>query len=517
MKIDMYARSASFDVHLTPFSHRPPADSVGGGFTLVEVIISIAIALLLIVGISQVFSIAQRTIAAGTTVLDDVMTNRSVQGVLAKDFREMVDGADAPAIVIHSGSCSTWRSRVDMTEDRDGDNATLNDPTGSGSLPRLSFTQVNQRIHRFDKMCFFVRGLYTRQTSDAPNLVSPTTSNEAFIWLGHLMLPTNDTVKKYDPSQPDAGDWFGPGVIGKNPSIHNDNNLFASDWILGREVILLKPEPAETAFPGPPTSDKNDPLSFLTSQVGGISLVASRYDLAATSIDYYRRYLLTTPNHDGYPWWEHISGSQIDGPILSDGRYFANPFLRRPSGAANAAMWMSASAAQTTPVFVRNCTQCIIDFAGDFATQDPTTGKITSAQPDGQVDYTVDPLTGKRKIRWYGFPRDASNEGKIGVDTGTHQQFGVCPLSDTLRLAPDYARVTANLPPIERNPLPYSANYAAAMPAVASGASEVYLCAWGADNVVLPRPRMLRITLAVDDPTGHLSNEQLYEYVFNLP
>ena len=42
-----------------------------------------------------------------------------------------------------------------------------------------------------------------------------------------------------------------------------------------------------------------------------------------------------------------------------------------------------------------------------------------------------------------------------------------------------------------------------------------YTCAWGpADNV---RPKMIRLTIVIDDPNGRLPDGQTYEYVFSLP
>jgi hypothetical protein len=179
-------------------------------------------------------------------------------------------------------------------------------------------------------------------------------------------------------------------------------------------------------------------------------------------------------------------------------------------------------------MFIKGCSQFIVEFAGDFVAQDPTTGQVTSCDPtqlDGQVDFTVDPTTNAHKIRWYGFPRDPADEGKIGVvpsvGTATDVQYGVCPLHDTLARASNFKAVYNNVFPAERVLPPFAANYestaVAVMKAGNSGASRGYIVAWGIDTPTLPRPRMMRITFAIDDPLGHLSTSQIYEYVFTLP
>ncbi|MDQ3826554.1 MAG: hypothetical protein M3325_12795, partial [Actinomycetota bacterium] len=64
---------------------------------------------------------------------------------------------------------------------------------------------------------------------------------------------------------------------------------------------------------------------------------------------------------------------------------------------------------QTVPVFVRGCTQFMVEYAGDYLKQDPVTGAVTGtylggpAGVDGQVDYVLvdefDPAKGNVKVR----------------------------------------------------------------------------------------------------------------------
>ena len=44
-----------------------------------------------------------------------------------------------------------------------------------------------------------------------------------------------------------------------------------------------------------------------------------------------------------------------------------------------------------------------------------------------------------------------------------------------------------------------------------------YVCAWGPGADPGTLPKLIRITVAIDDPNGRLNNEQTYEYVFPLP
>jgi hypothetical protein len=386
---------------------------------------------------------------------------------------------------------------------------------------------------------FFIRNHVFRQTADGPNLTSTTSSNEAMVWLGHVAQPSDTTINTWDyksPAPANGAGWFNPaeGAVsgGTNP-----NNVFASQWILGREIMLLVPTPTESYFPGPASGYTNltpsplslfEPAMSVPAPPGTVSIPVhgSRYDLAATSISEFRQFLTTrgtTPTSTGYYWWEELSGVQPSPKmpptappnprtlpitpawVSGDRRYFANPVIRTP-GAAVAANWMSAAAAQTYPIFVRGCTQFIVEFAGDYLDQSvspPVAGQ------DRQIDFVIDPVTGARHIRWYGAPRDVNGDRVIdspipAAPSNTWPVHDVAPVS-----------ASTNVPQLFERAIPGATTFAGTTPYT----SQVYQCAWGPDTdaVGIPRPKMIRITIAIDDPAGHLNTDQIFEYVYELP
>ena len=477
--------------------------------------ISIAIALVLILGISQIFSLAQQTTGAGMNVLAAAETNRAVQTRLNEDFTAIDNGTDSPGLVIVSYAAAAFRNRVDMQGDGDGDPRTLNSPTGVGNItnPPEVVYRPDSRVHRLDRICFFARDKFVRQTGNsvAPiSMTSPTTSYEAFVWLGHLALPNNAGITGYNGASPQSNptDYINPGAGSLTATPANNNNFFASDWILGREAILLSPSPSEVAFLA-----TNNALSILNAAntAGGANLFMSRYDLAGTSISNYHSTLTTT----NYTWWEDLSGIQLFIPptnppaaiqtVKNNQRYWGNPFFTKPNVTGTAAQaWLSSAAAQASPVFVRGCTQFIVEFAGDYMVQNPATGAPTAAGQDGQVDYTVDSVTGAHHIRWYGYERDTNDDGTIDprvdvVPVKTALAYYGIPMSNTAATFERFIPANYTLQAQGTNSSPY-------------------ICAWGPDtDATLPRPKMIRITMAVDDPNGHLNTEQTFEYVFNLP
>lgn len=525
-----------------PHTHpdfRPPLGATGRAtapraFTLVEVLISIAIALLLIIAISQIFGIAQRTTGTGQALLGAAQSNRGLQGVFARDIRAMVPVSDTPAFVIASYSVAAFRNLQDFNQA-----SNPNDPRDFGNLPNNVVSNqpfsVNSRIHRLDRMGFFARDAFHRQTSDAPFIVSSTTSNEAFIWIGHLALPNNPAITAWDPNNPaaatGAGGWFNPGQPSIPGTSINDNNLYAASWILGRQVTLLVAPP----IPAPPYPESGYQLAggppfplYLLPPSGAPAaystdgttapLCSSRYDLSYTTI---ADWTSITANAAAINWWQYLSGLQFTpgspgAPITLDQRYYANPYPNKGPNftSATSGRWTSAAAAQTSPIFLRGCTQFIVEFAGDFATQNPSNGVLVGPAPDGEIDYILDRATGQRRIRWYGFPRNVANTAGALEPDITMDENDVLPVSTYLRVPPL---------PFERTVPPYSLPFNA-MNFPTGGpntnfpySSEPYVCAWSGGSTAAYRPRMLRITVAVDDANGRLNAEQTYEYIYTLP
>jgi hypothetical protein len=156
---------------------------------------------------------------------------------------------------------------------------------------------------------------------------------------------------------------------------------------------------------------------------------------------------------------------------------------------------------------------------------------------DGQIDfiYTNIPVGATstqnivRTIRWYGLPRGTTNNATVNAGNGD-----VAPLRDVLYIASQSKQlVTAaqnnipvnapfekplQLPLLVNNTRNISSDYAAQTPTgpapTALGNGAQYICAWGPND---PKPKMIRITMTIDDPGGRLGDGQTYEYIYTLP
>jgi prepilin-type N-terminal cleavage/methylation domain-containing protein len=537
------------------------------GFTLIELMISVAIALVLILAVNRVFRVTSDTIGAGQTLSSKGRDFRAVRSSFYNDLTMSVPPQaagsstldDGPFLVIRSERIMMFRNRADQLADRDADPATsdvdADNTEGEAGVPGevVRTTDLNDRSHRLDRLMFFARGQFRRQTGgDIASggrvpFQAEMSSPEAFVWYGHLQLPDYSTPtadqRRYATRRP------GERVPSSSPlgqlQPKNPLNFYAADWTLGRVAIGLT-EGADESNDGVGDliyDDHGQPQLFYRRSAGlldagslapiranvgtggavrsddGWELEWGRYDVANTSITQYRqilgRYISANPSTGPLAWYNLVSALQFQ----------ADPFPRRPVTAADLA--------RTVPVFLPNCSQFAVEFAGDFVTQkvdDPyrspnenvPDGTVMSNTPDDRIDFVVLPDK-SHNVRWYGFPRDTTGDGRIPVVArgNANQMPDVVPLRDVRRTAVNLRPGEMDGAPFERMrdergrqrlPLPSGGDYARSTSPDAS-----YVVAWGPDTAALPRPQMLRIVFTLDDPAGRLNAAQTYEYVIKLP
>lgn len=520
-------------------------------FTLIELLVSLAMVLILIVGVNQVFRIATTSIGAGQALSDSSRDNRAIQAVLYNDFQQsIIRSSDSPCFVIRSARASAFRDRKEMLSsqsyaklyagtpdptagtvdtairsiDLNGNNVEGEGAVAGEVVPR---NDLSQRNYRQDMMCFFARGLYPRQTANDGQYSADMSSGEAWIWYGQLRQPIDFTNTSSSSKDPGTN-----SLTGSNPKTENEtsnpNNFYARQWGLGRVAMLLKdPSPPLPATNGTIADKAGNPQFYVRRLAGaaatstaplaagtgafngsttdGINLEQSRYDLAGTSVDSFRTILKSViPLKSTNPTWY--------GPSNLTPRFAGYPYPTKPLS--------SYGVARTTPWLVGGCTQFIVEFAGDYLSQDPTTGAVTgnysTAATDGQIDFVVN-TDATRNIRWYGFPRDVTGPSPGHPDGAITAVAGdVVPLRDLLGFTAPIEHFSTASPTLP------AANYMNP----AQGAE--YIVAWqpagsyglDASNNPIPeppRPKMLRITMKIDDPNGRLPDGQTYEYVIALP
>jgi hypothetical protein len=530
-------------------------------FTLVELMISIVLVLVLMVGIGKIFKLTSETVGGGMAIGTMTRGDRASQVTMQNDFAGAA--SDSPVFMICSERVSAFLTPQDKQSDLDGDPMTVPNTTGvetqttvsqSAGGSAVSPAFYGDRNHRIDRIGFFARGQFNRQTSDNnSSFTGLPGSSEAYVWYGHVRLPGTTNVAADLPDG--SGTYLSPATTIQFPMIgykttnsghvdsdtanygYYENNPIATNWVLGRMATLLVDQgtldnltnagasfyPATTPILMSPLAYQTTALKSGTSGPTALnqstdyaplpdtSIFRSRYDLAGTTISEFRSIVTAAWNADQASstntWWKPLiyqTGNTL--PF----RYECNPYISKPM--------TGTGLAQTVPYFVPHVTQFIVEYAGDYLTQNPTTGapSLTIA-PDGQIDFYLDG-SGNRHIRWYGFPRDTSGpngvpDGQILTATGVANYntiTDVVPLCDIV-----YAITgTRTLASFEQEvPLPTAVTPPADYAAVTGGlaGNSHYYCVWR--NAA---PKLVRILMKIDDPNGRVRTGRWVEQVFAI-
>jgi prepilin-type N-terminal cleavage/methylation domain-containing protein len=505
-------------------------------FTLIEVMISVALVLLLMYGVSQVFKMSGDAVGANQAVSKIIRDHRAASATMAEDFRNCAP--DSPLFLISSrigyagpapaGTPNFPTGFRHAQDQRDNGN---DDPTFFDNNAHAFITLGgNDRVPRMDRMGFFARSLFRRQSTPNNAAATIATSGEGYIWVGHLAI------------QPLSG------------GLQQPENQFAADRVLGRVAILMKDASAvannEAPFVAQSGSNTADLWPF-----GYRARPADDYsDLAKITMDQFRQ--IADPAYQAAP-----APGSYTGPVdwfRPMDELAPNQVTRFAGSSAVARPITPLALSRTVPYFIGHCSQFIVEYAGDYLKQDAADtvepGKVVDAiskqdlkppylletgETDGEIDYIIDtstdidPATGKpyfpvrsaavaqknwvRRVRWYGLPRDINGDGRITVND-------VVPLADVL----DYFNIrnSANMPvgatwenakdlpspaltqlDTGNTYRPWKFDYALTPNTAAPNFR--YTCAWHNDA-----PAMIRVLVKIDDPTGKLQDGQWYEYIF---
>ena len=224
-------------------------------FTLVEMLVTVALMLVLMLAVTQIFSIAGRTMSGGQAIAAAVRDAQAAQAVMAHDFAAAA--SDGPCFIIRNSRIAAFRNNGDyssaldttvvagpLRDDLDGSNSLdpanatptadcRYDTDGDGKYDSAySPLLYNFRNHRLDSIMFFARDRFRRQTGNSLALVDDTSSSEAAIAYEHLWLPDNNIA------------FTGNTLPGAGDTTSNPNNFFATQWLLGRQAMVMINPPA---------------------------------------------------------------------------------------------------------------------------------------------------------------------------------------------------------------------------------------------------------------------------------
>jgi type II secretory pathway pseudopilin PulG len=225
------------------FGNWQSAIGIRRAFTLVELMISLAMVLLLIIGINYVFRTATDAVSAGQSLNAINADAQSTQPLLFDDLRNA--SKNPPCFIIasqlvtqflNSDDAKTSSDPTIIPTDNAGGKVNIGNTTIAPASNHLSPAILNNRNHRADLIKFFANYLYHRRSGNDGTYTGSETSDDAYIEIGHAALPANDLSQFYGPSNLplSAGRTSTLGLPGVARV-----GAYASDWVLARRITLL--------------------------------------------------------------------------------------------------------------------------------------------------------------------------------------------------------------------------------------------------------------------------------------
>ena len=442
------------------------------GFTLVELLVSIALVVLLLLGVNQVFKLSADAVGTGTTVSTMTRENRAAQSTMQEDISTAMV-SNPPFLLIN---------QVIRADPSQPDNWNA--------------------VRRETQFRFFRTGIHHRQTANDNQFSSTTQSIESSVWYGLTRYPSTGDATR---------DFATPQVLFRSAT------LLLSDIPAGENFYATVPNLPFSPLSPDTLADQPTRNAANGGTVNEIFL-ASRLDLANTSISAYQTYIddrragvrRMNKDPDAYgvsTWFDDLfflrrnSGRYPDNgrhPNTGEEIFPSLEVIAQPRKPLD-----SEGVAKAAPYFVGNVSNFVVEFAGDFVTQRPNDGFVTANLPDGVLDYQAVFLNNSPvatiRTRWYGMPRDVNGDNEIDY------YDDVVPVRDI------YTNARGGAPaPFERYVPGGPTKFGSRSYAVNDFKERNYTCLWtGAGQT----PKLFRILIKVEDPSGRVPTGQWWEYV----
>ena len=340
----------------SPFTDRPAGAAAphvrhlrGRGFTLVEMMVSIAVTTVLILAINKVFTSVSAGVSSGLALSEVVATSRVVGDQIERDFDQMVGPSENGFLVIINQTVSNARL---VPEDVD--------------------TGLSTDL-RSDQIAFIKRRVDDDPvTPQADNTYdSYTSAAYARVWYGHALRANSDGSR---PS----------GNLGASGT----PNQFAADWILGRQALYLQSDSSPLAqrhingaWIGSPATGATGPVpAVLESGLSDVAYCGLATETTNGAVVGGTSYAHTNSNKRLF---QDLTGSTYASRAFAltyaSARLLCNPSPQGPS-------YDSWKIAQMHPDLAEHVSEFIVEFAGDY---DGSAGIDTQGGANGS-------------IKWYG-------------------------------------------------------------------------------------------------------------------
>lgn len=399
--------------------------SIQSGFTLMELLVAVALTLIMLVAINRIFSDTQKAIGGGVGLSRVIADSRVMVSQIRRDADMMIGPQRKTRKPMHGQWIEPMHGGILIIVQREIE----------APVPAVGGQGLVMRKVRSDQLAFIrARGDEDPLTPSGENNYTSLHLPDADflrVWYGHVRRTSplgdgNDTADR--PDDPDRAGALGrqPEVVtGPDDQSYTIDNELASQWILGRQALFLQTRFDEQASPNfPPVfmeggdpHDDNAVRGLPNSVPVPEALYMGLTDIAAYGFDRECLGYNLTPYYGaivgGFPsgsaplppeptqrLWNNFPNHQSFGGANNFSyihrAVFYNTFARKrlrvntqPVFNFDADFDMpSWQVAQMHPYFVGGVSDFIVEFAGDYMSQPDNNTSLPG--PDGKVD-TVRP------------------------------------------------------------------------------------------------------------------------------
>lgn len=319
------------------------------GFTLIELMVSMAVTIILVLFVNSIFATAGSAVRNGVAISRLIGATTIVTKQIDEDAQGMVGPRDGGFLVILNKRLKDVRLTPNDPSREDAGSA-----SARANLPDLRVDQIGWIRTRGNLKPLAPGGILADPSSSA------SSASHVRIWYGHCLITTPDGAT---PDKEELGETGTPNEIGIN-------------FVLGRQALFLDgnitnplgvhQDKRVQIYADSAAADANVVGDGLGQGAPTAKLYMGLTDVAAQSLDDIRREFSNAAS-TGKSQMARLAASYVFG----SNRLHANPNPDIENGYQN---WQIA---QMHPIFVNHVSEMEVAFAGDYEDNDGRIDMIT--------------------------------------------------------------------------------------------------------------------------------------------
>lgn len=360
------------------------------GFTLIELMVSMAVTIILVLFVNSIFATAGGAVRNGVAISRLIGATTIVTKQMDEDAQGMVGPRDGGFLVILNKRLKDVRLTPDDPSRNDAGSA-----TAKANLPDLRVDQIGWIRNRGNLKPLAPGGILADPSS------SYSSASHVRIWYGHCLItdPDGSSPSRDELGEPDSPNEIGINFVLGRQALFLDGNIKNPTGIHQDKRVQVY---AENAY-----ADANIVGDGLGQGAPNAKLYMGLTDIAGQSLDDIRREFSNAAS-SGTSQMARLAASFVYG----ENRLHANPDPDIEKGYEN---WQIA---QMHPIFVNHVSEMEVSFAGDYEDND---GRIDMETIEAEGSESGAQKRSYETIKWYDAenpPTGDLSENEISVGSG---------------------------------------------------------------------------------------------------